>query len=112
MRSQDLRDYPDTAVIHIFTFPERFELILEESDGTLNRQRVEFPEDIATFLDSLQLSLQTNFDYQESLTRLYRALITPIEADLEPYSPSNWCLYSMAKSARFPLRHCTMANSI
>ncbi|WP_159787942.1 CHAT domain-containing tetratricopeptide repeat protein [Sodalinema gerasimenkoae] len=103
VRSRDLRDYPDTAVIHIFTFPERFELILEESDGTLNRQRVEFPEDIGTFLDSLQLSLQTNFDYQESLTRLYRALITPIEADLEALQPQQLVFVLYGKIRQIPM---------
>ncbi len=103
VRSRDLRDYPDTAVIHIFTFPERFELILEGSNGTLKRQRVEFPEDIATFLDSVQLSLQTNFDDQESLTRLYEALIAPLEADLETLHPQQLVFVLYGKIRQIPM---------
>ena len=103
VRSRDLREYPNTAVIHIFTFPERFEVILEESDGTLKHQRVEFPEDIATFLDSLQLSLRANFEDQASLTRLYDALIAPLEADLEILHPQQLVFVLYGQIRQIPM---------
>ncbi len=103
VRSRQIGEYSETAVIYILTFPDKFEVIIETPNQQLNRYRVSFAEDIDTFLDSVQLSLNSNFNDQASLTTLYDALIDPIEEDLAQINPKQLAFVLYGKIRKIPL---------
>jgi len=103
VRSHELGKYSDTTVIYILTFPDKFEVILETPDQTLKRYPVSFSEDIDTFLDSVQLSLISGFNDKALLTRLYQALIAPIEDDLEQINPKQLAFVLSGKIRTIPM---------
>jgi CHAT domain-containing protein len=103
VRSHELGKYSDTTVIYILTFANKFEVILETPDQTLKRYPVSFSEDIDTFLDSVQLSLISGFNDKALLTRLYDALIRPIEDDLAQINPKQLAFVLYGKIRTIPM---------
>ncbi|MFO8040034.1 MAG: CHAT domain-containing protein [Sodalinema sp.] len=103
VRSHELGKYSDTTVIYILTFANKFEVILETPDQTLKRYPVSFSEDIDTFLDSVQLSLISGFNDKALLTRLYHALISPIEDDLAQINPKQLAFVLSGKIRKIPM---------